>query len=374
MTIRAGRYLFIKIETDQGISGIGEGGAWGFIDGMSGVLENMKKYLIGRDPMQTELHWNTLYRSLYFRGSMVMSAISAIDIALWDIKGKALGVPVYQLLGGQCRDRVRSYAPVFESEPEKMAEACVRLREKGFTAARLMMTYMDIPADKRLPAETFSGLTSGRAACVKACREAVGDNFDFCLEVHRSMTPPQAIAFAGAVEQYHPLFIEDPIAPDNMDAMADAASHINIPVATGERAVHINEIEMLLSRNAAKYIRPDLCVVGGITAGKKIAAIAESHYAGIVPHNPLGPVSTAACLQLDACIPNFTIQEYPSFNMDGGENSMIKKPLEVLDGYLLVPDAPGIGIELADYIEEKYPPVQRELPSPVSYDGFIQDR
>ncbi len=232
--IHAGRYLFIRIETDQGIYGIGEAGAWGFIDATVGVLEKMKTYLIGKDPRQIEKHWNSLYRSLYFRGSVIMAAISAIDIALWDIMGKSLGVPVYQLLGGKCRDKVRCYAPVFESNPVKMAEGCVQLKEQGFTAARLMITYFKNGNGNNLDGETFNGKISGLIDRVRLCREAVGDDFDFVLEIHRSMTPAEAIAFAKGVEPYRPLFIEDPIAPDNVDVMSDLAKQTRVPVATGK--------------------------------------------------------------------------------------------------------------------------------------------
>lgn len=371
--IPAGKYLFIQVHTDSGITGIGEVGAWGFIDGTIGVLEKFKQYLIGKDPFQIEHHWQYMYRSMYFRGSVIMSGISAIDIALWDIKGKALGVPVYELLGGRCRDKVRSYGAVFQFTPEDMAAGCLELKRQGFTAARLMMTGDIRKATTDRIDDIYSSKVESYIEKVAACREAVGRDFDFCLEVHRSLNPAEAVAFGRGVEQYHPLFLEDPIPPDNVDVMADVAGRIGVPVATGERAINIQEMEQIMVKRAARYLRPDVCALGGLTPSKKVASMAEANYVGIVPHNPLGPVSTAACLQLDACIPNFTIQEFPSFYLTGGEAAMLKEPLEIKDGYIIVPDKPGIGIELAEDITERFPPKQRAINAQIAYDGSVRD-
>jgi len=371
--IAASKYLFIKIHTDEGITGIGEVGVWGFLDAAEGVLKKLKGYLIGKDPFQIEHHWQYMYRSMYFRGSVIMSAISAIDIALWDIKGKALGVPVYELLGGKCRDKVRSYAAVFEFTAEKMAEGCKKLKEQGFNAARLMITGDISKRHNDIEDDIFCSKVEGYAEKVRQCREAVGIDFDLCLEVHRSMTPAEAITFARMVEKYNPLFIEDPIAPDNIDVMGEVAAKVNIPVTTGERFINIQEFEMLMLRKGARYVRPDVCALGGITPSKKVAAIAEANYVGIIPHNPLGPVSTAACLQLDACIPNFTIQEFPSFYHAGNEAKMLKEPLVVEKGYIIIPDKPGIGIELVDNISELFPPKQRSINAQIGYDGSVVD-
>ncbi|CAM3840185.1 D-galactonate dehydratase [Vibrio aerogenes CECT 7868] len=372
--IPASKYLFVKVTTDSGIEGIGEMGAWGYLDACAGALEKLKDYLIGKDPHQIEHHWNYMYRSMYFRGSVILSAISAIDIALWDILGKSLGVPVYQLLGGKTRNKVRTYAPVFESDPEKMAQGCLALKAQGFTAARLMICGTMRTNQMTREEDIFNVKIADYVNRVRVCREAVGDDFDLCLEVHRSMTPAQAVAFARGVEPYRPLFLEDPIAPDSLESMVDVSRRISIPVATGERAVSLQEMESICQQKAANFVRPDVCVVGGISAAKKIAAIAEANYIQIAPHNPLGPVSTAACLQLDACIPNFLIQEFPSYYHAGAEDGMTKTPLKVEEGYIYIPDAPGIGIELVDDITEKYPPAQRSLSVMNAFDGSVHDR
>lgn len=302
-----------------------------------------------------------------------MSAISAIDIALWDIKGKAYGVPVYELLGGMCRDKVRTYPAVFKFTPEEMAEACVAVKKQGFTAARLMITGDIKKKNTDYEDSIFSHRVELQVERVKACREAVGWDFDLILEVHRSMNPMEATAFARTVEIYRPLFLEDPIPPDSNTVMAEVASNTSLPIATGERFINIQEFEDLLSRRAARYVRPDVCALGGLTPSRKVAAIAESHYVEIVPHNPLGPVSTAACLQLDAAVPNVCIQEFPSFYMTGNESKMIKEPFALDQGYLLIPKAPGIGIELVDNITELFPPVQRSISCQIAFDGSVRD-
>lgn len=371
--IPADKYLFLKIHTDEGVTGIGEVGIWGYLDAAAAVIDKIKNYLIGENPMRIEHLWQFLYRSLYFRGSVIMSALSAVDIALWDIKGKYLGVPVYELMGGMCRSKVRAYAPVFQYTAGEMAEGCRRLKEQGFTAARLIIPDLDAPLTQDR-AVIYAAKLEEEAEKIRACRNAVGSGFDLCLEVHRSMTVPEAIAFAREVEPYHPFFIEDPIAPDSPKAMAQVAASTSVPITTGERAVHLQELEELISLRAASYIRPDVCALGGLTVSKKAAALAEIHYVGIIPHNPLGPVSTAACLQLDACIPNFAIQEFPSFNVDGGEDSMIKEPLVTENGHILIPDRPGIGIELVDDIRERFPARPRDLTAVIAYDGSVADR
>ena len=368
-------YLFVKVYTDEGIVGLGEAGNWGFLGATAAAIEKFSEYLIGKDPFTIEDHYQNMYRAMYFRGSVIMSAISAIDIALWDIKGKSLGVPVWQLLGGKTRDRVRVYVSGLSEKPantpEDLAKEALAAKGHGFSAMKIFITDFS-PSTHR--DEIFSNLVASYLAKLKACREAVGDDFDFVLEVHRSMTVQQAIAFGRGAEQYRPLFLEDPITPDNPDAMAQVAAHINIPIATGERFVHMHEFETLLARNAAQYVRPDVCAIGGITIAKKVCAIAEAHNALVVPHNPLGPVSTAACLQICASIPNVGIQELPSFCLDGREDAMVTFPLKVEDGCLLIPNGPGIGIDLSENAQELYPAKDRaNFKAKRSFDGSVLD-
>ena len=358
-TIIAKHYLFVKIYTDEGITGLGEAGNWGYLKAVEQVIHKFKEYLIGKDPFNTEDFYQNFYRSVYFRGSVIMSAISAVDIALWDIKGKALGVPVYQLLGGKTREKVRVYASVMtaESNLDVLADGYRKLKEQGFTAAKIFMTEAKISSDGSN--EFYAARIERSVERLKRCRQAVGPDFDFILEVHRSMSLAQTVAFAAEAEKYRPMVLEDPVAPDDPAAMAEAASKIRIPIASGERFINLHEFETLLSMHGAQYIRPDVCAVGGITAAKKICAVAEAHSALVIPHNPLGPVSTAACLQICASIPNLGIQELPGFCLNGQEDAMVKEPLCFRDGCLLIPDAPGIGVELAEHAEELYPPQLR---------------
>ena len=204
----------------------------------------------------------------------------------------------------------------------------------------------------------------------------MGDDVDLCIEIHRQLNPAEAIALARGIEQFHPFFYEDPILPDNFDAMALVANRISIPIATGERLHTIHEFEMLMQRGAVQYVRPDVCSAGGLTHCKKIAAIAEAHYVGVVPHNPggLSPVSTAACLQLVASIPNFALMEYPANEGVPPKSEIVKTLPQIEKGYLIVSEAPGIGIELAEDAQERHPPRSRPLKTRLHVDGSVVDQ
>lgn len=368
-TIRAAQYLFVKVYTDEGIVGLGESGTWAFLEASEAVIHRFKHYLVGQDPLRIEHHWQYLYRAHHFRGSAIMGALAAIDIALWDIAGKYYNVPSYMLMGGKCRDKIRTYFHVIGDSTEKLVEGCIRAKELGFTAVGHLTPFLD---DGRVEIynETYVQKMTRAADRVRRYREAVGDEVDICLELHRRMSPAEAIVLGQEISQYHPYFYEDPVLPDNLDSMALVAEHINIPIATGERLLNIQEFGMLLRRNAVHYVRPSICAVGGLTHAKKIAALAEAFNAHVVPHNPLGPVSTAVAVQLAACIPNFAIQEYS--NIEGDD--FVKKPIELKDGYLIVPDTPGIGVELQEDVEKRRPYQMRQLRTKLNVDGAVVDR
>ncbi|MCI8577087.1 MAG: mandelate racemase/muconate lactonizing enzyme family protein [Lachnospiraceae bacterium] len=373
--IYAKHYLFVHICTDEGIVGLGEAGNWGYLGATAAAIEKFIPYLIGKDPFRIEDFNQNFYRSVYFRGSVIMSAISAIDIALWDIKGKKLGVPVYELLGGRVRDKIRVYASPMSkaTDPKSLTESYRQLKAQGFTAAKIFVNGPIRSANDGRD-EFFSGRIEDELEKVRICREAVGNDFDFILEVHRGMTVPEAVAFGREVEKYRPMVLEDPVTPDNMDSMAEVALRVNVPIATGERFTNLKEFEMLLARRAAQYVRPDVCAVGGITTSKKICAVAEAHDVLVIPHNPLGPVSTAACLQICACIPNLGIQELPGFCLNGAEDKMVKEPLRFENGCMVIPDAPGIGVELAEDAAELYPASERgSNEAKRAFDGSVKD-
>jgi galactonate dehydratase len=368
------RYLFVKVHTDAGITGLGESGTWGYLEASQAVMEKYAHYLVGEDPLRIEHHWNCMYRSSHFRGAAIMGALSAIDIALWDIAGKHFGVPVYQLLGGKTRDRARVYYHVFGRTREQLVQGCVEAKKKGFTAVGHLTPFADEP--REVPYfKTHAQKMADAIENVRQYREAVGNEVDLCVEIHRRLTPAEAIVLARGIEPFHPYFYEDPILPDNFDAMALVAEHIEIPIATGERLHTIYEFEMLLRRGAVQYVRPDVCMCGGITGAKKIAALAEANHVGVVPHNPLSPVSTAACLQIAACIPNFALQEYPIGEDVPPKSEIVRgAPKHDGNGYLIISDTPGIGVELAEDAAERHPYRMRWTGTRLNADGSVMDQ
>ena len=367
------RYLLAQVHTDAGIIGLGESGAWGFLEASKAAIEKLGVYLVGQDPLRIEHHWQYMARFSHFRGAAIMGAISAIDIALWDIAGKHFGVPVYQLLGGKTRDKARVYYHVFGDTKEKLIQGVKDAKSQGFTAVGHLTPFLD--EDPDVPFfKTHADKIRDAIETVGAYRDAVGNDVDLCIEIHRRLSPAEAIVLARGIEEFHPFFYEDPILPDNFDAMELVANNISIPIATGERLHSIHEFEMLLKRAAVQYVRPDVCLVGGISHAKKIAALAEAHYVGVVPHNPLSPVSTAACVQLAACIPNFAIQELPTGEHEPPKSEIVKSALTCEDGFLIVPDAPGIGVELAEGAAERHPPTPRVVQTRLNVDGSVVDQ
>jgi galactonate dehydratase len=373
-TVPVDRYLFVQVHTDEGPVGLGEVGTWGFLEAAEQVVKKFAHYLIGQDPLRIEHHWQYLYRSSHFRGAAIMGALSAIDIALWDIAGKYFGVPVYALLGGKTRDKARVYFHVRGETVESLVDSCIAAKERGFTALGHLSPFGDEPRDR--PYFKTHARKMGEAIdAVRQFREAVGDDVDLCIEIHRRLSPAEAVVLARGIEPYRPLFYEDPVMPDNFDAMAFVAENIRIPIATGERLHTIFEFEMLLRRDAVQFVRPDVCMCGGISGAKKIAALAEANYVGVVPHNPLGPVSTAACVQIAACIPNFVLQEYPIGEDRPPKSEMMRSTLTYDGkGSLLVPDSPGIGVELASDAAERFPYALQWQGTRLYEDGSVMDQ
>lgn len=383
--IRANRSVFVKIHTDEGITGIGESGAWGLLEASAKELEMFGEYLVEKDPLMIEYHWQYLYRFSHFRGAAVMGALSAIDEALYDITGKYYGVPVYQLLGGKCRNKVRVYNHTAGRTEEELVENAIKGKEQGFTALGHLNPYLDEARDKPFTDNNTSLLYKAERRIAKV-REAVGEDTDLCLELHRRLEPGLAVQLSSRLEKYNPMFLEDPIRPDNFDEMARVAGKCRIPIATGERINSYYEFEMLLERGACSYVRASIGVCGGFTGMKKIAAIAEAHHVSLVPHNPLSPVTTNAVIQAAAAIDNIAICEYPNpyaastaDNLTGSgvklrQSDMVDEIAEFRDGYLIVPDKPGIGINLIENIEEKFPFRPHAVCTRRNIDGSICDQ
>ena len=369
------RWLYVEVETDEGIKGLGESGAWGFLEASYGAVQQLSKSIIGMDASRIEFIWNYLYRMFHFRGAAIMGALSAIDIALWDILGKSKGVPVYQLLGGKSRDKARVYYHVFGTTTEELVQGCKDAKKLGFTAVGHLTPFVDtFDRTKPAPFETYVHRIEKAIDTVRQYREAVGDEVDLCIEIHRQCSIHDAIALARGIEKYHPYFYEDPVKPDNFDDMVEVSKKIHIPIATGERFHTPQEFAMLISKGAVQFVRPDVCVCGGITGAKKIAGMAEAFGVEVIPHNPLSAVSTMACLQIAANAPNFAIQEYPLGQETAPQTEIFSMTPKAVDGFLVINDAPGIGIELVEGAAEMYPYAPRLRDTLLKADGSIFDQ
>lgn len=325
------RWLFLKVHTNAGLVGFGEPLLEGRALTVAQAVKEIEPYLIGKDPRHVVHHWQAIYRHAFYRGGPILtSALSGIDIALWDIKGKALGVPIYELLGGPTRNRVRVYAHA--RTPDAIKQGLAR----GFTAFKTGPTkrrparYVESPAEVRHITDKFAEL-----------RRAAGDDTDIAIDFHGAISPALAKVLIKALEPHHPMFIEEPINCQNHDLMAEIARGTHLPIATGERVFTKWGFREVLEKKAATILQPDLCHAGGITEARLIAGMAEAYYAAIAPHNPLGPISLAAGVQLAASIPNFLCQEQVTL----GEG-YLKKPFVLRKGYIDVPTGPGLGIEL----------------------------
>ncbi|HEY8285580.1 MAG TPA: galactonate dehydratase [Chloroflexota bacterium] len=331
------RWHFLKMHTDEGIIGLGEPIVEGRARTVATAVRELGEYLIGQDPRRIEHHWQVMYRGAFYRGGPVLvSAISGVEQAMWDILGQSLGAPVYQLLGGAVRDRIRVYAHLAVDHPEDAAAAAGPLVAQGFTALK---TGIDAPV-RVIDTKAYIDRQVNR---ITAIRAAIPDTVDLAVDFHGRVGPAMAIRLARALEDLHLLFIEEPVLPENVDALVAVARSTTTPIATGERLFTRWGFREVLEKGAAAVLQPDLCHAGGISEVRKIAAMAETYYAAMAPHNPLGPISLAAGLQVDACTPNFLCQEQVSLGV-----GYLKAPFVVRDGYIDLPTGPGLGIELDD--------------------------
>jgi galactonate dehydratase len=325
------RWLFLKIHTDAGVVGLGEPVVEGRALTVATAIQEIAPYLVGKDPRRVAHHWQAIYRHAFYRGGPVLtSALSGVDQALWDIKGKLLGLPIYELLGGPTRDRVRVYAHA--GRPELVKER----KAQGFTAFKCgpaksrPARFVETPEYVANVAEKFAQL-----------REIAGRDSDIGIDFHGRISPATAKLLIKALEPHQPMFVEEPINCQEVKLMAEIARGTHLPIATGERVFTKWGFREVLEEKAAIILQPDLCHAGGITEVRLIAGMAEAFYAGIAPHNPLGPISLAAGVQIAASIPNFVCQEQVSL----GEG-YVKQPFTVEKGYLNLPAGPGLGVEL----------------------------
>jgi galactonate dehydratase len=336
-------WLFVKVETKEGIHGWGEASFEGNEPAVEAAVKTMANYFVGKDPRQIELHWNTVYRNSYWRPSIVIvSALAGVEIALWDILGKSLDVPVYQLLGGAFRSRMRAYnnAWYFKARTaEDFARAAQDVVAQGFRYLKWDPFWAsDLYPE---PEEIWRA-----KECIRAVREAVGPEVQLLIEGHGRFSPDRAIAIAAEIEEYKPFFFEEPVPPDNLEACIRVASTIRIPVATGERLCTHWSARPLLERNGAAILQPDIIHIGGIMEAKKLAAMAQAYYIPIAPHNASGPVLSAASVHFDASTPNFLIQEffYPDKPL---YDEILKEPFFFPEGgFFDLPTRPGLGVDL----------------------------
>lgn len=366
------RMRLVKISTDNGLIGWGESTLEGKPKSTMAAVEELADYLIGKDPLRIEHHWQHIYRSAFFRGgNVLMSALSGLDQALWDIAGKHYGVPVYKLLGGPTRDRVRVYAHwgLGDISDEGLAKAKDRLTylqtKGGYTA------FKSGPGGKWRAHEPPAVID----AFVKRAyltREWVGPEVEIAFDFHGKMTPALAIEICYELKGMRPMFVEEPVPQDNVDALKLVSDHVTFPIATGERLLSRWEFRQVLEKQAAAYIQPDGSHAGGISELKKIAIMAEVYYIHMMPHCAIGPVALMACSHVDAAIPNFLIQESvgPDWLTD-----ILAEPLPLKDGYLELTDKPGLGIEINEAEVRKQATYAEELGGEWFYesDGSVAD-
>lgn len=347
------RWLFLKITTDEGVVGWGEPVIEGKAHTVKAAVEELMESLVGKDPLRIEDHWNMLYRSGFYRGGpILMSAIAGIDQALWDIKGKYYQAPIYDLMGGACRDSIRVYSWIGGDRPAEVGKSAKEVVEAGFTAIKMNGTeelqYID----------SYEKIDQAieRIATVRA---AVGNGVGIAIDFHGRVHKPMAKILAKELEAYRPMFIEEPVLSENNEALKEIARHTHIPIATGERMYSRWDFKTILAEGYVDIIQPDVSHAGGITEVKKIASMAEAYDVALAPHCPLGPIALAACLQVDATCHNAFIQEQSlgiHYNQGNDMLGYIKdrKVFEYEDGYVKMPQGPGLGIEIdEDYVRQR---------------------
>lgn len=368
------RWCFLEIETDEGITGWGEPVLEGHCDAVKACVEEMKPYLLGHDPARIEDIWSTIYRAGFYRGGgVLMSAIAGIDQALWDIKGKTFGAPVYELMGGKCRDSIRVYSWIGGDRPSDVGKAAKERMDAGFTAVKMNATeelqFIDSYAKIDQVLERVASI-----------REACGKYFGIAVDFHGRVHKPMAKLLAKKLEPFDPMFIEEPVLCENMEDFPEIAAACNVPIATGERLFSRYDFKRLLQAGGVDIIQPDLSHAGGITEVKKIAAMAEAYDVALAPHCPLGPIALSACLQTDATCYNAFIQEqsmgihYNEYH-EPLDYILNKEDLAFRDGYVELPRRPGLGVEVNEalVLEESAQPHSWKNPVWHHKDGSVAE-
>jgi galactonate dehydratase len=371
-------WIFVKVTTDQaGLFGWGEASLEWKTRAVVGAVEDFAPMLIGEDPRNIEHLYQKLYRHSFFRmGVIGMSAISGIEQACWDIFGKSLGLPVYRLLGGEVRNKVRMYThlgggdmkAVYQTfDPQPLIDLAHEVVARGYTALKVVFVPYSEPLMVRQYVRQF-------ASMFEKLRLAAGDNIDIMIDFHGRTSPAMAIQYIHAIEEFSPYFCEEPVPPENIPAMRQVREAVRAPIATGERLVSRFEFRELFEQQACHIVQPDLCHCGGLLEAKKIAAAAETYYMGVAPHNPLGPIANAAALHFALSTPNFLIQEDMLTDVPWRWD-VVKHGLRMENGYWVKTEDPGLGIEVDEVEAAKHPFQQETFATSVARaaDGAILD-
>lgn len=370
-------WVFVKVETDTpGLFGWGEASMEWKTRAVMGAVEDLKPFILGDDPTRIEHIYQKLYRQPFFRpGAIGQSAISGIEQACWDILGKLLGVPVYKLLGGAVRDKVRMYThlgggemtAVYESfTPDRLVDLALEVIARGYTAVKVVCVPYSEPLLDRQSIRHFAHI-------IGALRKAIGDSVDLMIDFHGRTTPAVAIELINAIAEFGPLFCEEPVPPENIDALAEVRKAVRVPIAAGERLVTRHQFREVFEKQAVHVIQPDLCHCGGLLETKKVAAMAEAYYMGVAPHNPLGPIANAAALHFALSTANFLIQEDMLQDVPW-RWEVVESALRTESGYWMTPGAPGLGITVNEAAAARRPFVQEPLQSVVyAKDGAVLD-
>jgi galactonate dehydratase len=358
--------LYVRITADDGTSGVGESTFFGWPEAAGVIARSFHPLLRGADPFDTEHLWLMMYRALSFRGMAVVGAISAIDQALWDLKGKALGEPVWRLLGGRVRKGVRAMRVLPYGTGDEVVDAATVAVSEGYTAVKVLLFQPEHHAmalDRRL---------RDLVDRMGALREAVGPDVDIAVELHRNMGPGDSVLLMNEIARFHPIFVEDPLPPDSVLSLGEVARKARVPLAAGERNTTIWEFREYVEHGGVDVIRPDVGIAGGITHVRKICALAEAHHLLIAPHAvPSGPVATAAHVQLGMCSPAWEWQEHVPQDSDPRCAEVVDAVVPLVDGWLVPPDAPGLGIALDDAGLARHPAVAPTFDVPLRGSGAV---
>jgi galactonate dehydratase len=361
-------FVFVKIATDEGICGIGDATVGNKALTCAACVDEMARLLIGQDPTRIQHHWQALRKNAYSQGTIIDTVVSGIDMALWDILGKSLGVPIYRLLGGAVRDRIRVYASGFSAGArslDDLREKAIAAVEQGYTALKFSPVA---PWQGNVLERTFWKTVVAR---VQAVREAVGDEIDIAIDFHGRLSPHEAIPLLRMLEEYRPWWVEEPMQHQDVGALAQISASTSIPIATGERLRTKYEYHEVVSRRACSILQPDPHC-GGIFELRMIAAMAEARYMSIIPHQAGSPVNAAAALQVAACTPNaLAVEHFDAFA--SGREGMITEPWVVKDGYIELPTRPGLGVELDEAVVAQRPYQATDYPVWRREDGTATD-